>query len=405
MRACMVSYSVYDGDNRVRRYGEALVKAGYEVDAFALWRVGHQSLGEVVNGVRVHRIQGRIKNEKSKFDYLWRLLAFFARSLWWVTRENRKRRYDLVHVHSVPDFEVFAAVFAKLSGAKVILDIHDIVPEFYGSKFGAKADSLVFRALVGMERASTSFADHVIASNHIWEERLISRSVPKAKVTSIINYPDMRVFHRRGRTRADGKFVMLYPGSLAYHQGVDIAVRAMGRIREEAPRAEFHIYGSGDQMEYLKSLVVELGLQEKVLFKGSLVVEELVKVMENADLGVVPKRKNGFGNEAFSTKIPEFMAMGVPVVIPDTEIDSFYFNDSVAKFFEAGSDASLADAVLEMIRDADLRETLAENASRFVQDFSWEKNQAIYLDVVRGLVETRGAQEAGVATASSRNGQ
>jgi len=68
MRACMVSYSVYDGDNRGRRYAETLVRDGFEVDAFAMWRVGHQSLGDVLNGVRVYRLQGRIKNEKTKLS-------------------------------------------------------------------------------------------------------------------------------------------------------------------------------------------------------------------------------------------------------------------------------------------------------------------------------------------------
>jgi glycosyltransferase involved in cell wall biosynthesis len=74
-------------------------------------------------------------------------------------------------------------------------------------------------------------------------------------------------------------------------------------------------------------------LENDVLFKGSLVVEQMVRVIENADLGIVPKRKNGFGNEAFSTKILEFMVMGVPVIVPDTEIDTYYFDDKVAKFF------------------------------------------------------------------------
>jgi glycosyltransferase involved in cell wall biosynthesis len=397
----MVSYSVYDGDNRVRRYGEALVNQGYEVDAFALWRIGHQDAGDVINGVRVYRIQGRIKNEKSKFDYLWRLLTFFFRSLWAVTREHWKQPYNLIHIHSVPDFEVFAAVFAKVSGAKVILDIHDIVPEFYASKFNVSQDSVVFKALVGMERVSAAFADHVIASNHIWEKRLESRSVPKEKVTTIINYPNLRLFQRQGRTRSDDKFIMLYPGSLAYHQGLDLAIRAFSRIHEQVPQAEFHIYGSGDQMEFLKALVAQLGLGEKVLFKGSLVAEKLVRIMENADLGVVPKRKSGFGNEAFSTKIPEFMAMGVPLVVPDTEIDRYYFNDEVAKFFEADNEASLADAMVLMIRDSGLRERLVENASKFVEDFSWDKNQVLYLDVVRNLMKPMSAREAEVPVSSS----
>jgi len=383
----MVSYSVYDGDNRVRRYADTLVRYGFEVDAFAMWRVGNPSLGDVLNGVRVHRLQGRIKNEKTKFTYLWRLLAFFVRSMWMVTKEHWKKPYDLVHVHSVPDFEVFAAIFAKLTGAKVILDIHDMVPEFYASKFGISKDALVFKALVGIERVSTAFADHVIASNHIWEKRLHSRGVAPSKVTAIINYPDLHVFRQQGRTRTDNKFVLLYPGSMTHHQGLDIAIRAFAKIHERVPNAEFHIYGSGDRLDSLKALVAQLGLQAKIFFKGSLVVEKLVRVMENADLGVVPKRKDGFGNEAFSTKIPEFMAMGVPVIIPNTAIDSYYFNDSVATFFEANEDSSLADAMLRLIANRDLRERQVQNALVFVQDYSWEKNQWLYLDAVRKLLK------------------
>ena len=398
----MVSYSVYDGDNRVRRYAETLVRNGFEVDVFAMWRVGHASLGEELNGVRIYRLQGRIKNEKTKLTYLWRLLTFFFRSMWKLTREHSKKPYDLVHIHSVPDFEVFAALFAKLSGAKVILDIHDVVPEFYASKFRISEKAWVFRALVWIEKVSAAFADHVIASNHIWEKKL-TRSVPRSKLTAIVNYPDLKVFRREGRRRSDGRLIILYPGSLIYHQGVDIAIRAFSRMQREAPNAEFHVYGTGDQWEALHQLVAELGLREKVLFKGSLVAEELVRVMEDADLGVVPKRASGFGNEAFSTKIPEFMAMGVPVVIPNTAIDTYYFNDSVAKFFEAENEASLAEAMLLMLRDEDLRARLTQNATAFVQEFNWEKNQSIYLDVVGRLLETRRPQPARLIESSREN--
>ena len=346
----------------------------------------------MLNGVRVYRLQDRIKNEKTKLTYLWRLLAFFCRSLWMVTREHWKRPYDLVHVYSIPVFEVFAAIFAKLTGAKVILDIHDMVPEFYASKFGISKKAFVFKALVGIERVSTAFADHVIASNHIWEERLHSRGVAPSKVTAIINYPDLNVFRQQGRTRTDNKFIVLYPGSMTYHQGMDIAIRAFASIHTRVPNAEFHVYGSGDQLESLKRLVGELGLQGKIFFKGSLVVEKLVRVMENADVSVVPKRKDGFGNEAFSTKIPEFMAMRVPVIIPNTAIDSYYFNHSVATFFDANDDASLAQAMLRVIADRELRERQVRNALVFVQDYSWERNQSLYLDAVRRLLKPREAK-------------
>src|SRR5262249_6040611 len=147
MRACMVSYSDYESDSRVRRYGETLVRQGYRVDALAL-NIAGKSTGDVVNGVRVFRIQNRVYDEHSKFTYLRKLLLFLARSMFFLAREHLKEPYDVIHVHSVPDFEVFSALVPKMMGCKVILDIHDILPEFYASKFKISSTSPMFKTLV-----------------------------------------------------------------------------------------------------------------------------------------------------------------------------------------------------------------------------------------------------------------
>ena len=387
MRACMVAYTFYEADNRVRRYAETLAKRGDRVDVVALRRQGQAAL-EVINGVSVFRIQRRDVTEKNKYRYLWQLLSFFVRSTAFLTREQFRDGYDLIHVHSVPDFEVFAAAYPKLTGTKIILDIHDIVPEFYVSKFRASQDSLVFKLLVVIERLSTGFSDHVIAANHIWQKRLQDRSVRASKCTTFLNFPDTQDFQRRGRTRTDDKFILLYPGTLNYHQGLDIAIRAFARIQEQVPHAEFHIYGEGEQLEVLKSLVAELGLHNRVLLKGMLPYHQITAVIENADLGVVPKRGNSFGNEAFSTKILEFMAMGVPVIVPDTAVDRYYFNDSVAKFFKANDEKSLADAMLLLITNSEIRRSLVQNADSFMKKYTWDENKGAYLTLVDSLVHS-----------------
>ena len=387
MKACMVAYTFYEADNRVRRYAEALAKRGDRVDVIALRQEG-QPATSVISGVRIFRIQRRTVSEKNKFAYLAKLTLFFLRSMAFLTREQFKDRYDFIHVHSVPDFEVFAAIYPKLTGTKIILDIHDIVPEFYASKFKTSQDSLAFKLLVGIERLSTGFSDHVIAANHIWEKRLQDRSVRASKCTTLLNYPDTQDFHRRGRTRSDGKFILLYPGTLNYHQGLDIAIRAFGMISSQVPQAEFHIHGEGEQLGVLKALVAELGLQDKVFLKAMLPYNQITSIMENADLGVVPKRGNSFGNEAFSTKILEFMALGVPVIVPETAIDRYYFNDSVAKFFIANDDKSLADAMLLLITNPEIRRNLAKNADEFMKKYTWEENKDSYLNLVDSLVQS-----------------
>jgi glycosyltransferase involved in cell wall biosynthesis len=387
MRVCMVAYSFYEGDNRVRRYAETLARRGDRVDVVSLRQNGQPSRG-IINGVHIFRIQRRVVNERSKFSYLGRLLLFFIRSMVFLSVQQMKERYDLVHVHSVPDFEVFAAIVPKLTGSKIILDIHDLVPEFYLSKFKGSERSLTFRLLTTVERISARFSDHVIAANHIWEKRLQQRSVEGSKCTTILNFPDTEIFQARGRNRTDNRFVILYPGTLNYHQGIDIAIRALALIKDQVPEAEFHIYGSGEQLNPLRALVKELELEKRVFLMGTKPLHEISSVIENADLGVVPKRSNSFGNEAFSTKILEFMSLGVPVVVPDTAIDSYYFNNSVVKFFRANDEQSLADAILLMIKNPELRQKFTRDASEFVRKYSWDMNKDTYLNLVDSLVQS-----------------
>lgn len=389
LRTCMLAYTFYESDGRVMRYAEALAQAGAQVDAIVLGRVG-QPREEWVHGVRVLRVQTREKNERGKFVYLTRILRFFFRSMAEVTRRNWHKRYDLIHVHSVPDFEVFAALVPKMVGAKLILDIHDIVPEFYAAKFGVGHDTAVFHALRIVERLSAAFADHVIAANDIWLEKIASRTTRRDRCSSFINYPDMSVFREELRTRVDdGRFILSYPGTLNWHQGVDIAINAFNIAQRDAPGMEFHIYGEGSAKDQIRRLIGELGLESKVHLHSPLPLREIAAVMANADLGVVPKRNDSFGGEAFSTKILEFMAVGVPLVVADTRIDRHYFNDTLLRFFKSEDVESLAEVLLDAYRDRARGAAMATNARAFVRENCWGIKKNDYLAVVRKLVNAR----------------
>ncbi len=386
MNVCMIAYSFYEGDNRVMRYAEALAARGDCVDVFALRQDGQQS-EEVLNDVRVYRIQSRTRNEKSKWSYLFRILTFFVRALVTVSVKHSRQRYQIVHVHSVPDFLVFAAIMTRLTGTRIILDIHDLSPELYGTKFGSASGSTAFWALSLVERLSAAFADHVIAPNHIWQERLMSRSVAQSKCSVFMNYPDPAVFRPQGRTRRDGKFVMLYPGTLNWHQGLDVAIRAFAKIRSQVPDSEFHIYGEGPSRHDLVQLANELNVADAVMFHSPVSLRNISAIIENADLGIVPKRRDSFGDEAFSTKTLEFMILGIPIILADTTIDRFYFNDDVATFFPSGDCDALAERMLKLIHDAGLRSRQAANALAFVKPYSWDARKSEYLSLVDSLAK------------------
>lgn len=381
----MPVYSFYEYDNRVMRYAETLSKLGNEVEIFSL-RPGNLPKEEYLDNIKVHRLQLRQFKERTSLGYMIRLLSFFLRSFYYVTKANMKKKFDLLHVHSIPDFEVFSTACAKFNGSKVILDIHDLVPELYLSKFNKSKKNLIYKALLFLEKKSCQYADHIIVPNHLWYEKLVSRSAPKEKCSVIMNFPDESIFFPRRKERKDDRFIMLYPGTLSYHQGLDIAIKAFVEVIKRYPFAEFHIYGEGTEKNYIKNLVKEYRAEDKIIIKDLVSIKEIPKIIAEADIGIVPKRDDEFAGEAFSTKILEFMSMGIPVVVAATKIDRYYFDESVVKFFKPGDIEDLKKAIIELIENKDQRRMLSENALKFVNKYRWNVNKKLYLEIIKNLI-------------------
>src|SRR5258708_10096471 len=135
----------------------------------------------------------------------------------------------------------------------------------------------------------------------------------------------------------------------------------------------------------LLALGRELGFNGNVRFFEPVKVREIARIMANADLGVVPKRADSFGNEAYSTKIMEFMSLGVPVVVSRTKIDQYYFDDSVVRFFESGDSDALAGAMIDVLRDRELRQRMIANAIAYSGRNSWDSRKPEYLQLVDSL--------------------
>jgi glycosyltransferase involved in cell wall biosynthesis len=313
-----------------------------------------------------------------------------------LTLGHLRRPYDLIHVHSMPDFLVFFALWPRLAGCRIILDIHDLLPEFYRAKFKIDENSLTYRLLLLEERLSADIAHHVIVPNHLWHERVARRLGRPHECTVIINAPDRSVFQPRVRKRKDNKIVLLYPGSLNQHQGLDIAIRAVASARARLSQLEFHIYGAGPEQRFLEDLIIKLGLEIVVFLHPPRPLREIATIMAEADLGIVPKRSDSFGDEAFSTKILEFMASGVPVVVSDTKVDRHYFNDTLVTFFPSGDVDRLAEAIVDLAKSAELRNHFVINGLALVRSLDWESNKVEYFTLVDSLTGRLPAAQAPV---------
>jgi len=388
LRICMPLYNYYESDNRVMRYAEALADRGDHVEVLSVGKSADARFSRM-RGVSVYRIATGKSSGAHRLNYFLMIIKFFGKALFHITRKHLKKPYDLIHVHSVPDFLVLVAALPKLSGSKIILDIHDIVPEFYASKYSEGKHGLTFRLLEWIELIACRFSDHVIASNHLWMETIVARSVKREKATVVLNFPDERIFYSRPKQKNGDSLVLIYPGTLAFHQGVDLAIEAFAIVNKEVPGPEFHIYGDGPEKERLIALIEKLKLSDKVFIRNGLPLTQIADVMANADIGIVPKRNDPFGGSAFSTKMLEFMSVGIPVIASRTKIDDFYFNDSVVKFFKPDDVDDLARCMRSLIMDKDERARLIQNGQLFVESFLWRRHKDDYYELVDKLVLSR----------------
>ncbi len=388
MNYCAIAYTFYEKDYRVRRYAEALTGHANRVDVIALKDKDNEK-HSALNGVNVYHIYGRNFEERGPFSYLFNILRFFIKGTGILVSRHLRYRYKVIHIHNVPDFLVFMAFIPKLLGAQIILDIHDILPEFYCQKFDKRFHSFLGKALLFTENVSVRFSNHVIVANDLWRKKIILRDkILPRDCTTLLNYPNLKFFRAYSHRQNNSHYRIVYPGTISRHHGLDVAFRALAIVKKELPTVRLDIYCRRRRIYYnwLISLIDNLGLRENVSFLEPVMNEMLGEILANGSLGIVPKRGGVFASEAFSTKIFEFMAADLPVVASRTKIDEYYFDDSMIMFFEPENHEDLARCIIELHKNPKKGRSLANNAKKFVAKNNWETKKQIYLDLVDQLL-------------------
>jgi glycosyltransferase involved in cell wall biosynthesis len=401
---CQVVQNVYDIDPRVRRKAEALVAAGYTVDVLALRPDGGKK-NYCLNGVNVHTLSlGKKRGSVARYSFEY--AAFFLWTFIRVPLQTLRRRYSVIDVNSLPDFLIFAPILARWMGARLILDLHEITPEFYMSKYGVAENSWTVRLLTYLEKISVRFADRVMTINEPIEDLLVSRGLDRSKSTIIMNAVDEARFAASAESsvavvrRGQAKFVMMYHGTLTSIYGLDIAIEAFALAQNEMPGAEFWILGSGSEKDALAQLAQTRGLSEKVWLVGQVPSTEIPGWLGQCDAGVLPIRRDVFLDFAFPNKLPEFIVAGKTVMVSRLKAIQHYFGNDALAYFEPNDPRDLANTMIRVYRDPQLRSQLVGEARRQFDPIRWAIMKERYLELVLELETLKaGAGERSRASA------
>ncbi len=384
----MVVYGNYVTDPRVRKDAETL--AAFEEFAVTVVapKQGDKPNTRQLDGVNVIELDASRYRGKSISGYLASYLKFLWVAFWHCTRLALRGEIDVVHVHNMPDFLIFSAIVPRLLGKKVILDIHDSVPETFIGKFKNQS-GLLFRLLCLEESICCCLAHRILCVNHPQRDLLVSRGIPGRKISISMNVPDERWFGNGSGSgcieRKTNGFALVYHGTLAKRLGVDLTIRAVSNLQGRIPGLTFHVIGSGDEREELVALAESLGVSSYIKFHGVMPIDQIALSLREMNLGVISNRRNIATELMLPVKMLEYIALGIPVVAPPLKAIRHYFSDDMLGYFEAGNVDSLSSAILDAYQSKEKRQNRAENARRFLDQYGWEQQKLDFISLYRSL--------------------
>lgn len=385
-RVAILVHALVPGDTRIRRQSDALIEAGYEVDVFALRGRG-EAHEERRGALRIVRLP--VSRWFTGFaGHIAEYLAFTAVATPRLAAAHRSRGYDLVQVATVPDFLAFAALPVKWMGVPLLLDLHEDMPEFFRDRFASPLLRPLLPLVTAATRAAAAVSDELVTVHEPLRQLSIQRGVDPARIAVVMNGADETIFdpsrHPRRAWMADGVLRLIHHSNLQRIYGLDRAMKALAAVRDEIP-LHLDVYGDGPWRPQIEAAIADQGVGDLVTLHDRVPLDELPRIISDHDVGIVPSLDEPYLAYSLSTKLLEYVAMGLPVIASDLATNRSHFTADAIRFVRGGDPDSLADALRATVADPAAAQARADEARRQGAAYAWGTQKARYVELVDRL--------------------
>lgn len=386
---CYIVYSKYPDDPRIRREAEVLTSNGMKLDIICLKKCNEKSY-ERLGLVSVYRILKEPSKKEKIHKYLlltiiFTIFAFIKLNILYI-----RKRYKIIQIHNMPDYLIFTCIIQKVIRKKIIFDMHDLTPELFQSKWGK--NTIFIKIIKTIEKIACKLSNHIITTSYGFKNNLIKRGIDPKKITLVLNSADERVFNPK-KVRKYNKIKenvnLIYHGTVATRFGVHVAIKAIHIVKNIMPMIKLSIYGKYDpsyKIE-LEVLIRDLNLNNNIELNGFIKWEELAKIIDVSDIGVVPYISDTFMDLALSTKTFEYIVMNLPIVATRLPSLMTIFDEKCIKYCDSNDPNDMANKIIEMCQNYDKIKYACENAATKYEKINWEKMKETYIDVINEQIK------------------
>jgi glycosyltransferase involved in cell wall biosynthesis len=362
-------------DRRVWQEATTLQRAGYGVSVISPTGKGCEARYELLDGVHVYRhpmppeasgALGYLREYASAL--FWEF--FLAWRVWW------RHGFDAIHACNPPDLIFLVGGFFKLfMRKKFLFDHHDINPELYEAKFGRR--DFYYRTLLLIERLSFKTADVSIATNESYRRIAIERGgMDPGRVYVVRSGPNLERLKQLPPVPAlknGRRYLVAYLGVMGAQEGIDYLLRAAAHIIHTVGRDDVHfgLVGAGTSLEQMKAYAIELNIADRVTFTGRVPDQQLLEMLNTADVCVNPDVANEMNDKSTMNKIMEYMALGKPIV--QFDLTEGRFSAREASLYARRNDVvDFAERIVELLDDPARREVMGRfGRHRVMHELEW----------------------------------
>ncbi|MHB1952043.1 MAG: glycosyltransferase family 4 protein [Acidiferrobacteraceae bacterium] len=362
-------------DRRVWQEATTLHAHGYQVSIICPTGKGYEQRYEVIDGIAIYRYRLRFE-AKGAMGYALEYPIALAATFWLSLKVWYRQGFDVIHACNPPDLLFLVGGFFKLFFRKKFLfDHHDINPELYEAKFGHRG--FLWRLMVWLERLTFMTADVSIATNESYKRIAIERGGMDPKRVFVVRsgpkLDRLKILPPKPELKCGRRYLVGYVGVMGAQEGIDYLLRAAAHLIFDMGRRDVHfgLVGGGTALDDMKRLALDLGIADHVTFTGRVSDQELLEMLNTADVCVNPDTANPMNDLSTMNKIMEYMALGKPIVQFDLIEGRFSARD--ASLYAARNDfVDLARKIAKLLDDADLRARMgAYGRNRVLNELEW----------------------------------
>jgi len=362
-------------DTRVWQEATTLVENGYTVSVICPFGKGFTKEYEFLQGVHIYRHP--LPEEGNGFiGYVKEYGAALFHELRLAHKVYKEVGFDVIHGCNPPDNIFLVALPFRQFGVNYIFDHHDICPELYIAKF--KQKNLLYQSQLFLERMTYRYAKMAFVTNESYKEIAMHRNGMKEEDVFVLRSGPkterLKIQPPKKEYRYGKKYMVGYVGVIGQQEGIDYLLDAVKHIKEKIGRTDvyFNICGGGPYLEEAKRAAIKKGVDDIVTFTGRIPDQELLDILNTADICVNPDEYNEMNDKSTMNKVLEYMALGKPIVQFDLT-EGRYSAGEASLYAKANNAIDMAEKIVELLEDPKRRDEMGRiGQERILKDLSWK---------------------------------